>query len=94
MVGFDTLILGCTHYPLLQNVIQKVLGKTVALVDSPQEVAREVARTLRLHNMENPSGLPVHHFYVSDYTKSFEESTRLFFKGKIKLELMNIWKEF
>ncbi len=39
----DTLILGCTHYPLLRDIIQKVMGAGVALIDSAWETAREVA---------------------------------------------------
>ena len=45
--GIDTLILGCTHYPLLKKAIRKFMGSGVRLVDSAEETAREVAAVLR-----------------------------------------------
>jgi glutamate racemase len=44
--GIDTLVLGCTHYPLLKNMLRKVMGTGVELIDSAQETAAEVERLL------------------------------------------------
>jgi glutamate racemase len=62
--NIDTLILGCTHYPLLQPLIGRVAGEGVSLINSAEEVAREVERKLERHgflqNMEVRSPLPLH----------------------------------
>ncbi len=50
--GIDVLVLGCTHYPLLKPVLSQVMGKDVALVDSAEEAANEVAASLREHGLE------------------------------------------
>jgi glutamate racemase len=54
-VGVDTVILGCTHYPLIRPVFQRVLGRNVTLVFSAEETAREVAATLARKGIENDS---------------------------------------
>jgi len=62
----DTVILGCTHYPLLKPVIQKVLGSNVALIDSAKQVAIEVKKILGVENSLNKGRSGKHQFYVSD----------------------------
>jgi glutamate racemase len=52
----DTVILGCTHYPLLKNVIKKVLGKDVCLIDSAKQVAVEVKNILAVQGSLNKTG--------------------------------------
>ena len=56
--GVDTLILGCTHYPLLTGVISYVMGDGVTLVSSAEETAKDVYRTLVAEGLERPTGLP------------------------------------
>ena len=51
--GCDTVILGCTHYPLIRQVFQRVFGRDVTLVFSAEETAREVAETLARKRIEN-----------------------------------------
>jgi glutamate racemase len=51
--GVDTVILGCTHYPLIRPIFQRVLGRGVTLVFSAEETAREVAETLRRKGIEH-----------------------------------------
>ena len=53
--GVDTVILGCTHYPLVKPILQRVFGRAVTLVFSAEEVAREVAETLARKGVENES---------------------------------------
>jgi glutamate racemase len=65
--GADVLVLGCTHYPLLRDVIAGVVGDAVALVDSAQETAIEVERVLDEKKMRNNSGASGEiQVYVSD----------------------------
>jgi glutamate racemase len=52
-VGCDTVILGCTHYPLIRPILQRVFGRGVTLVFSAEETAREVAETLARKGIEN-----------------------------------------
>lgn len=54
--GVDTVILGCTHYPLIRPILQRVFGRGVSLVFSAEETAREVAETLARKRMENAEG--------------------------------------
>jgi glutamate racemase len=51
--GVDTVILGCTHYPLIRSIVQRELGRGVTLVFSAEETAREVAETLARKGIEN-----------------------------------------
>jgi glutamate racemase len=51
--GVDTVILGCTHYPLIRQILQRVFGRSVTLVFSAEETAREVAETLARKGIEN-----------------------------------------
>jgi glutamate racemase len=68
----DTLILGCTHYPLLKTVLQKVMGKNVTLVDSATETAREVKKLLEVEGLLRVSKHPPRHeFLVSDEPEHF-----------------------
>jgi len=54
--GVDTVILGCTHYPLIRPIFQRVFGRDVTLVFSAEETAREVAETLARKRLEGPGG--------------------------------------
>jgi glutamate racemase len=54
--GVDTVILGCTHYPLIRPIFQRVFGRGVTLVFSAEETAREVAETLARKGFENGEG--------------------------------------
>ena len=75
----DTLILGCTHYPILKNTITKVLGKKIKLIDSGEEAAKEVKRLLVQHQILNPQKGPGRHkFYVTDFQKKFKEISERF----------------
>lgn len=89
----DALILGCTHYPLIKQQIEKYYGKRVEVIDSSVVVAKKVKEVLAQHNLLNQQhGKDLkHQFIVSDYTTSFEETTNLFFGQKLKLKQHNIW---
>ncbi len=68
--GIDTLVLGCTHYPLLKGVIGDVVGKDVVLVDSAVETAREVERMLGKHSIAGAKGGSFH-IILSDTSPAF-----------------------
>ncbi len=70
----DTMVLGCTHYPLLKSLLSKVAGPQVRLIDSAEETARQVGQELhRLHLGTSEAGAPVRRFFVSDSPEKFEK---------------------
>jgi len=65
--NIDTLVLGCTHYPLLKPLLRDVLGPDVRLIDSAEETAAETARTLAASNLAAASDAdPTYRFVASD----------------------------
>lgn len=90
--GVDTLVLGCTHYPLLKNIISQTMGKEVKLIDSAEETAKEVKSFLKFRGLlRNTTGEPYWMFYVSDVPDKFIEVGEKFLRGKItKVERINI----
>lgn len=77
--GIDTLVLGCTHYPLLAGVIARSVGASVTLVDSAEETACTVRETLEtLELARQSSAAPERHFLVSDDPDGFERIGRQF----------------
>lgn len=80
----DTLILGCTHYPLLRHVIAAAMGPGVRLVDSAEETAAEVRRILIENDLLRKDATPpVHSFVVSDSPVRFREFGRRFLGDRI-----------
>lgn len=69
--GIDTLVLGCTHYPLLARTIGKCLGPEVQLVDSATETARAVAAVLAEHSLAAKAGRGSTSFFVTDVPDRF-----------------------
>jgi glutamate racemase len=86
----DTLILGCTHYPVLRKTIQRVIGKNVSLVDSGEAAAREVLDLLKDQSLLNDSGkMPQYKFFVSDVPQKFRLLGRIFL-GKKDLDVTKV----
>lgn len=75
--GIDTLVLGCTHYPLLKSVISKAVGSGIMLIDSATETAKEVALVLDRLNWKIRGG-GVRKFYVTDTPVRFENIGKRF----------------
>lgn len=91
-VNIDTLVLGCTHYPLLKQIISEVMGNKVTLIDSGEETARFARRKLIEANLLSPATIEAndggsvargeHKFFVSDVPEKFSKvATR--FLGQI-----------
>ena len=72
----DTLIMGCTHYPLIRSTIRKVMGDKVNLVNPAYETALSLRELLTAHNLSSPSETiadsRIHQFYVSDTPEKFK----------------------
>lgn len=78
--GVDTLVLGCTHYPLLMGVISYVMGENVTLVSSAAQTAENVYRTLLDKDLTRPrsEGNPVYRFFSTDDPEGFGNLARRF----------------
>ena len=77
--GIDTLVLGCTHYPLLQAALAYVMGDGVNLVSSADETARDVFAVLTEHDLLAPAGnLPSYKFSATGDANQFEELAKRF----------------
>lgn len=69
--GVDTLVLGCTHYPLLKPLIQRVVGPTVHLIDSAEETAADTRRLLERLDLASDADSAHHRFIASDDPRQF-----------------------
>jgi glutamate racemase len=77
--GVDTVILGCTHYPILRPIFQRVFGRSVTLVFSADETAREVAETLERKRIENDHGREgTYRFLTTGSADAFREMGKRF----------------
>ena len=82
--GIDTLVLGCTHYPLLKDVIGKVMGEGITLIDSATETVSEIKETLVRNDIKgSPSRQPLRKFYVTDAPEKFLKVGERFLGEKI-----------
>ena len=92
--GIDTLIMGCTHYPLLGDVIGAFMGPEVTLVNSGKEAACQLAETLKRADMlSGATSGGTYKYYVSDTTEGFSQMASAFLEkpveelvGKIDIE--------
>ena len=94
LAGIEALVLACTHYPLIKPQIDAFYGGKVAVLDASEAVAAHAAAYLEAENLlaAPAATAPAHHFYVSDFTPAFEQSTRLFFGQEVQLELYPLWE--
>ncbi len=98
----DALVLGCTHYPILRNVIQQIVGENVTLVDSGEATAEEVKKLLAEKKLARDNPPPrelkrqlcddLDHFYVTDAADRFARVAERFLGVKpSKLENIELW---
>ena len=85
--GVDTLVLGCTHYPILRSTIEHVVGEKIAIVDSAETTAKCVQEMVR----DSPTTQPVHTFLVTDAAERFRRIAAEFLERDIEeLELVSL----
>lgn len=84
--GIDTLVLGCTHYPLLTGVLSYVMGDGVTLVSSAEETAKDVYRLLASHGLERDPALPApaHRFLTTGRPDEFAALGRRFLGPEVE----------
>jgi glutamate racemase len=83
--GVDTVVLGCTHYPILKATIGRVFGPGVTLIDSAEETAREVGERLATLGIARGDGgpPPEHAFFVSDVPHRFTDQAERFLRARL-----------
>lgn len=95
--GLTQLILGCTHFPLIENEVASIFKeqkKKVRILNSANIVAESLKQELKQAKLlASKKNDDMHEFYVSDFTPSFQKSTEQFFGESIKLKELNFWKE-
>ncbi len=88
----SALILGCTHYPLINHQVDNFYDEKVDVIDSSEIVAASLKAYLEYNLLTNTSDKSSYKFMVSDYTESFEELTKLFFGEQVHLEKYKLWE--
>ena len=95
--GVTQLILGCTHFPLIENEIASIYKeqkKKVEILNSANIVAESLRQELKKAELlASAVNKEKHEFYVSDFTPSFQKSTEQFFGESKKLKELNFWRE-
>lgn len=84
----DTLVLGCTHYPLLRSTIRRLMGEGVTLVNPAYETALELRELLKSRNMGRDETAPLsgekYQFFVSDLAEKFTDFAAAILPGEVK----------
>lgn len=90
--NLDALILGCTHYPMIKNMIQEVVGNTIKIVDSAKPTTLQLIKVLKSNNLLCNNSPPTRHFFFTDITPQTEKTVKVFFDGNFpgKLEKINL----
>lgn len=94
-VGIDTLILGCTHYPMIRSTVGKIMGEQVTLVNPAYETARELKELLREKGLESEHrpglGTELYRFFVSDAADKFQKfANSILTYGILSAKVINI----
>ncbi len=94
-VGIDTLILGCTHYPMIRSTIGRIMGPEVTLVNPAYETARELKRLLQEKGLESGHrpglGTELYRFFVSDAADKFQKfANSILTYGILSAKVINI----
>lgn len=89
LTDLQALILGCTHYPLIKTAIAEYYDHKIEIIDSSEIVAKALNAYLGYNNLFNRTESAADQFMVSDFTESFEASTRMFFGTSIDLEMLD-----
>ena len=90
--NIDTLILACTHYPLIKKQITEYYNNKVKVIDSSSITAEYIKAELQKKKIINKNIKTSYKFIVSNLTESFSKSATYFFREKITLKEVDIWK--
>lgn len=76
--ALDTLVLGCTHYPILYDQISEFMGDSVEVINSGEQVAKDLKGLLTSKSLQSKNKKPKYTYYVTDLTKNFEKMANMF----------------
>ncbi len=92
--NIDTLILGCTHYPLIQDKINEFYNGKVNIISALDSIGLYIQNELKKKNFLNKKNyIKKHEFFISDFTNSFQKSAKSFFNKEINLKEIHIFNE-
>ena len=89
-IGIDTLILGCTHYPLLMDLIGAIMGPGVTLIDTGEEAAWELKRTLKAENLLADRARGTTTLYASDQPEDFGALAGRFLREELREPVLKV----
>lgn len=87
----DSLILGCTHYPIIRNQISRYYNFEVNVIDTARIVAESVRDFLQQNDLLSEKKVKEDKYYISDHTQYFDAIAKMFFTEKIDLQKKSIW---
>ena len=91
--NIQKLILACTHYPLIESEIKEFYHGNIEVLNSSKIICKYISNMLDELDLKNKEKSPTYNFYVSNYTKSFENSARFFFKEDVILKEVSLKSE-
>ena len=92
ITGIESLILGCTHYPIISNQINRFYNFNVDIIDSGKIIANSLRTLLMNNDLLNPEHtVGRKKFFVSDSTRYYRIISKMFFEEEIELEKLNLW---
>ena len=91
LANIDSIILACTHYPLIKQEIAEYYKGKVEILDSAEIVAKHIAKQLGENKLIKTKLEAKHQFFVSDYTESFEKSAKHFFHEQVELKEVRLF---
>jgi glutamate racemase len=89
--GLNALVLACTHYPLIKKEVAKFYKKNLEIIDPAQIAALKVKEILESKQLLHTGKNLQDHFFVSEYTDSFEKSTKLFYNQTVDIKEVDMW---
>lgn len=90
--GIDSILLGCTHYPLLKGCIKSIIGENINIINPAETTALNIKTFLENNNMINGENSHTHIFYVSDNTIKFDSICNIVLNEKYKAQIVDIEK--
>ncbi len=91
LIGIESLVLACTHYPLIKDEISDYFNQKVEIIDASILVAKRVATVLKEQDLLCKVSQGDSKFYMSVYTDSFARSTEHFFGDELNFEELDLW---
>jgi glutamate racemase len=89
--SLNALVLACTHYPLIKKEVEKFYKKKIEIIDPAQLAAQKVKSILEQKKLLYKGAKKKDQFFVSEYTDSFEKSTKLFYSQAIQIQEVDMW---